>query len=254
MRVFVINLEDAVGRRAAIEQQLCGLQLDHEFMPAVRGAAIPSHEWGRHYDHVRFERIYGRRIRPGELGCALSHLAVYRAVVEQDLACCLVLEDDAWLNPNLPALLDAIVARYRSDDPVLLLLSGATSVRGAGYDRLWSGYVVSVATVAFGAHAYVVSNAAARRLLDTLYPVRHVAECWTWLYRHAHVRVLALRPTAVTLDLSGESSIATDIPVPQDARSRLAGLSRTLRRRLWRLVDEAQAVKDRALRSLSRQA
>jgi glycosyl transferase family 25 len=251
VRCFVINLEDEVGRRTAIERQLRDLRLSHEIMPAIRGSTIPSHEWARYYDHVRFERIYGRRIRPGELGCALSHLAVYRAVVERDLPFCFVLEDDAWLNPNVPALLQAIEARYRSDDPVLLLLSGATSVRGAAYDRLWSGYVVSVATAAFGAHAYVVSNAAARRLLDALHPVRHVADCWTWLHRHAHVRVLALRPTAVTLDLSGESSIATDIPAPQDARTRLAGLGRTLCRRSWRLVDEVQAARGRAVRRLS---
>ncbi|MDU5695756.1 MAG: glycosyltransferase family 25 protein [Haemophilus parainfluenzae] len=57
------------------------------------------------FNPTKFEQHYGRNVTKGEIGCTLSHLAVYRQIVEDqnvmenDYA--LVCEDDALFNSNL---------------------------------------------------------------------------------------------------------------------------------------------------------
>jgi glycosyl transferase family 25 len=115
VHIFVINLPEDADRRRAIEGQLGRLGLSYEVLPAIKGAQLTPNERRRQYDEKWFVRNEGRPALPGELGCALSHLAAYRLVVARKIPYALILEDDAWLNPNLPQLLQAIEKKYHAD-------------------------------------------------------------------------------------------------------------------------------------------
>lgn len=247
MKTFVISLPDAHARRQSIRRQFDALEHDYEIVDAVRGRALTSEERGRLCDEQRFRRLVGRSITPGELGCALSHLDVYRRVIADRHEFALVLEDDAWLSPNVPELLRALERFLRPDRPELVLLSWADSVASRSALRLWSGYMLVPALSGIGSHAYVVTRSAAENLLERLFPVRNTADCWRWASRHGYVRLLAVTPPPACLDLAHGSDIAPDViqELGQMRPGIASSTARKFRRAWWRLADELEAAKDR---------
>jgi glycosyl transferase family 25 len=246
MQVFVINLPEDVERRCAIDEQLGRLGLTYEVLPATRGKLLSSEERRAGYDELRFVRNEGRPALPGELGCALSHIAAYRLIVDRRISHALILEDDAWLNPNVPQLLEAIEQKYRPEEKNVFLLTwvAAASARKGGF--LWSAYHLADAKSAWCAHGYVVANAAAEVLVETLYPVRHLADCWNWLRRHRVVNVMAVVPTCITADLSYGTQTSGELTEVLSRRSGLERLGHKLRRAYWRLTDHVSSVIRRA--------
>ena len=119
------SIEELQARIRALQEQL---ELEYDVFPAVRGNDLSQDELARHYDDKRFNRYEGRSVSSGELGCALSHIGIYKKIVRDDIPHALILEDDAWLNPNLPMILEAISENiepservYHDTDPVLYL-------------------------------------------------------------------------------------------------------------------------------------
>lgn len=242
MLVIVINLPKDVDRRQSIEKQLASLGLEYEVLPAISGAALSPEDRARAFDERRFVRNEGRRAQTGEIGCALSHIAAYRIIAERQIPFALILEDDAWLNPNVPELLSAVERKHRPDAKSILLLTWVASALPKRGAYLWSTYYVAGVRIAWCSHGYVVSRAAAEALLKSLYPVSHLADCWNWLRRHRVVDVSAIQPTCITADLSFETQ--TSKGVLQDAANNtFAGtLMRKTRRAIWRLIDHVSAL------------
>jgi len=237
MRIFVINLPEATARRESVERQLHGLGLCYEIIPAIRGNALSAEATVLNYDDTGFKRNVGRSANAGELGCALSHLAIYRIIIDQDISHALILEDDAWLNPNLPQLLQAIEQKYSPDQTNVFLLSWATAVSTNNLVTLWASYRVARVRSAVCTHGYVVSNAAASALIRALFPVRHIADCFAWLRRHRIVNLLAIIPNCITLDQSHESAITRCIPVQDAKRTVIKRLAYKVYRAWWLGVD-----------------
>ena len=79
---------------------------------------------GRSVQSNEVEQHYGRNVTKGEIGCTLSHLAVYRQIVEEqnvtenDYA--LVCEDDALFNANLSPNTTALLTEKCDADIVLI--------------------------------------------------------------------------------------------------------------------------------------
>jgi len=241
MKIFVVNLPENTARLVAIERQLQALNLAYEILPAIRGKSLTSEERQRDYDQRRGFRTYGRTLSSGELGCALSHIAIYRKVAESNITHALVLEDDAWLNPNIPQLLEAIEKQYTADQANIFLLSWASAVRQP-YRRIWAGYGLQPVRTAQCAHAYVISRSAATELLQVLYPVHIVADCWEWIIKHGVARVFALTPPAVTSDLSNDSDIGLELQEMISSWTLWYRTYRKVSRVWWKLMDEVIAV------------
>jgi glycosyl transferase family 25 len=72
MKVFVINLARSTERRASIEQQPSHLNLDDEITEAVDGSQLS------YSDIMREMRLLNYALSCGEVGCALSHIGIYR--------------------------------------------------------------------------------------------------------------------------------------------------------------------------------
>jgi glycosyl transferase family 25 len=241
LQIFVINLPEDIDRRRAIEGQLRNLALSYEVLPAVKGNLLSFEDKRRNYDESWFIRNEGRPALPGELGCALSHIATYRLIVERKIPHALILEDDAWLNPNLPQLLQAIEEKIAPGKKNVFLLTWFSAINSRKHISLWSSYRAAGVKSALCAHGYVVSNAAATALVKVLFPVRHLADCWNWLQRHRVVRVLAIFPTCITADLSYRTRTWGGLAEAVAKPSGFALLRHKLHRAFWRLVDHASA-------------
>jgi glycosyl transferase family 25 len=242
MHIFVVNLPEDVERCESIGNQLDRLNLTYEIFQAVRGANLTIKEKSKCYNEKWFIRNEGRPAKPGELGCALSHVGIYRLVVERGLPYALILEDDAWLNPNLPHLLNAIEQKFTPAQEKVFLLSWAKKISVSKMQTLWSSYRIVHVRSAFCTHAYVVTNKAAVKLLENLHPVQHMADCWGWLRKHRLVTLHAVIPPCITLDLSYESVITPQSTSIESRRSLVQNFLHKAYRAWWLGVDHVFAL------------
>lgn len=97
VRSFVISLQGS-KRRDVIGPALSRLQIPFEFFDGIDGRALSPDEMAAVYDG---SLRTNRQLSPAEVGCALSHLAVYKRIVSEGLDGAVVFEDDAILGPKL---------------------------------------------------------------------------------------------------------------------------------------------------------
>jgi hypothetical protein len=98
LRIFVILLACTAERRAAISAHLQALGLEYELVDGADGRALPARE------HAPLLAPSVTFSSPGVVGCYMSHMAVYRRLVETGVSAALVREGDAALNPAIVPL------------------------------------------------------------------------------------------------------------------------------------------------------
>src|SRR5262245_33225985 len=105
--VWVISLRRSAERRAYITSHLGRLGLPFELIDAVDGRALAPQELDASYSPQEALRHCGRGLTSGDIGCSLSHLALYRKQLDLGLDEVVVLEDDAVIEPALVEILHA---------------------------------------------------------------------------------------------------------------------------------------------------
>ena len=198
MKAFVINLRDDPERRAFMKAQLDRLGLDYEFFDAIEGARYRDDP--RWYDPKKSVAAVNRELRPGEVGCALSHAFVYKEVARRTLPCAFVLEDDAILSDDVPGVLERLEKGELRQGEIVFLercdyVLPFSSRRLIGKYRIATPILVKLGSTAQAA-GYVVSLEAARRIMDANIPVAFPADNWGF-YRG----LVAFRGVTPTLTL-----------------------------------------------------
>lgn len=102
---FVINLEKQEKRREIISKQLNALHIPFEIFPAVNGRLLTQEQISQLYDREKALKKGYYDLTLPEIGCALSHINIYKKIVSENIPYALILEDDAFLNPELPKVL-----------------------------------------------------------------------------------------------------------------------------------------------------
>ena len=155
MRIFLINLDRSPGRLAAMIAQFDALGLQAERLPAVEGNSID----------LSSDAFSG--LRPGEIGCFLSHREAWRRLAESGEELALVLEDDVRLSQNLPVALQA-AGKVDKGSRILKLDTSARSV-ALDVNMLAAGQRLSFARLCSehtGTAGYIISAEAAGELLE----------------------------------------------------------------------------------------
>jgi glycosyl transferase family 25 len=208
----------------------------HRFLDAVEGRKLTGAEKAQLYDDAAAQLAFGHSMSDPEIGCAVSHLAAYRAITNDRLSCAVVLEDDALLGHHFPAVVTRIAGMLDPSRPLAVLLSHVLRYSAWGglrvdkMHRLYRPYEV------YGAHAYMITLAGARAMLNAFPRVRTVADDWRYFRRSVPLQVLALVPYLV-----GTSTFAVDTQMGMGRleRERTTRISEPLLRRwskryVWR--------------------
>ena len=122
MNKYLISLDKDVQRRELFFAQPD--TADFAVFSAINTMQKEWEELAEVFNPTKFEQYYGRNVTKGEIGCTLSHLAVYRQIVEDqnvtenDYA--LVCEDDALFNANLSPNTTALLTEKCDADIVLI--------------------------------------------------------------------------------------------------------------------------------------
>lgn len=167
--VFVINLDRATARLAAMRAQLDRAGIAFTRVPAVEGAALrfPIPE----FSALSYKLLHGRRLVPAEVGCYLSHVECARRLLAGKASHALIFEDDAILPPDLTEILEAALAREGSWD--LLRLSSVNNGPKLRFAQITPTRHLAIAPFREkGAGAYVINRRAARWIVQRLLPMR----------------------------------------------------------------------------------
>lgn len=211
MKIFVISLKASYDRHAVMVEQMERLGLPFEFVDAVDGRQLSGDELAELYDRKWAYRQEGRHLTRGEIGCSLSHLRVYRKIVEDDIPFALVLEDDAWLTPSIVGVLEAIKEKITPEMKAVFLMQemgpGRLKNKGDSISIIDDLFVCREKDSAQWTHAYIVTNQASKSLTSALTPVTHTADSWGWLIRHKVVSVYGMNRTLSTQNMYDLKSI-----------------------------------------------
>ncbi|HZR51158.1 MAG TPA: glycosyltransferase family 25 protein [Streptosporangiaceae bacterium] len=209
MHAYVINLARSTDRRAHMVAELRNANLDYEFVDGIDGAELDLHDPAT-IDPALFDRS---QWPAGMAGCALSHLRIYQKMITDGLDTALVLEDDVTLPGDLNGLADALVEHlagaelvllnYDSKDSCKMSREGAVDLPGSR--RL----VLPIDIRQPGSSAgYVITREAAKRMSDSVLPVRVSPDDWWFFYREGALdRVRCVTPLPVAKSARFESTI-----------------------------------------------
>ncbi|MDD0823536.1 glycosyltransferase family 25 protein [Mannheimia sp. AT1] len=117
MKKYLISLERDQARRELFFAQ--PNTSDFNLFSAINTMQETDESLQARFDFNLFEQRYGRKATKGEIGCTLSHLAIYQQILVdeniKDEDYVLVCEDDALFTDNFQAKLDALLPYCEAD-------------------------------------------------------------------------------------------------------------------------------------------
>ena len=181
---IVISMKGEDKRRDMMDNHLKERGFTAEYFDAVDGRQMDVLS---HPDYLKSKRraAHGRDLKPGELGCMLSHRAAYQYILDQGYEHALLLEDDARVVPETLNVLSALIEKGISYDIIRLL--GSPKVMRSKQRMICPLYkdfhLTRMATTPGGAHATLISKAGAKKLVKETrkfaYPIDTVlGRCW----------------------------------------------------------------------------
>jgi glycosyl transferase, family 25 len=170
LKFVCISLPDSSARRDAMRLQFEKNAIDFRFFDACRVEG--DVEARADYDAKAVRRRYGRSLRSGEVGCYLSHLAVWRQLLaSSDEAWC-VLEDDVILANGFKAVTEELYAARSHWDVVRLM--GLFKSQQIPYCILPGGVqLMWMRRPPAGTQCYVITREAAQALVEHASRIRH---------------------------------------------------------------------------------
>ncbi|MEG0280599.1 MAG: glycosyltransferase family 25 protein [Morganella sp. (in: enterobacteria)] len=191
MNIFVINLKSDISRRKNIQDQADSLGLDIEFIDAVIGNDIS--------DKTLFEYIHDYpncKLTKGEIGCAFSHLLIYKKIINENITHALILEDDAIIGNNIHLALNEVACIDQYKKPNIYLLSKPHSYIE---NKKLKSIVFDIHPIqdACGAHGYIINNLAAKKMIQRMNPLKWECDMWGEFKFQKIVNIFCILPTII---------------------------------------------------------
>ncbi len=164
--IFIVSLKEAEARRAGMSAQMEKLGLLFKFFDAFDGRQTNVLAQDR-YNGARRLAFWGRHLDGGEWGCLMSHMNIYRHMLENNLPHAIILEDDALLDPNFKTVIENMLKIKTGCE--LIRFFGSPKVAGKKQRRiaeLSAGIWLSrLPSIHGGSHAYYITQDGARKML-----------------------------------------------------------------------------------------
>jgi glycosyl transferase family 25 len=168
---FVISSAKAPERRKSVETNFAALGLEPCFFEAIMGNELSKSELNT---ASKAEGL----LTLGEIGCALSHLAIYKELLKSSEPYVFVFEDDARLTPDFIANLPKIQAfMARQNEPTVLSLHRIKGRVHPVYHIGASKWIMHALGGSTG-HGYVINRQAAENILKAQTPIRFEIDAW----------------------------------------------------------------------------
>jgi glycosyl transferase family 25 len=158
---FAINVEKNTYRRDRVLAQREKSGLDIQLFKAITPNEID--QYPHRYSRDRALRFTGRELQKTELACALSHITLWRRLLDDpDHDCYLIMEDDVEIKTHLPSLIESLALA----GPFVVKFTGKKQRPMRKIHALSEG--LSLYLYAYGPldlACYLINKEAARRLV-----------------------------------------------------------------------------------------
>jgi GR25 family glycosyltransferase involved in LPS biosynthesis len=134
VNIFVINLKNSTDRLDRIKTQLNALGLPFSIVEAIDGNEVYSNK--SCINPFLFRLSQKRKCRRGEIGCAESHRKAWTEVVKHSDQYSLILEDDAFLPPDLAEFLETFEEKNDKLDIINLCSTGSYKINNERIQEL----------------------------------------------------------------------------------------------------------------------
>lgn len=171
--IWILNLERSGDRREFMERQLNDLNWRFEIVPAVDSKYLGSEDL-KYYSAQEAMKTIQREMKPGEIGCALSHAKLWERIVAEDIEEVLILEDDVTIKSELLEILERR-SRFPEDWE---FINFRTDVRKIPFGPpVYTEYrICHFQSYANRTCAYFINTKGAKKLRDHVYPIRWAAD------------------------------------------------------------------------------
>ena len=169
--VFVINMAGNTTRMDRAAAELDRLAIPFSRFEAVDGRALPAAELARVYDPVANVARSRHPMIGGEIGCYLSHVALWEMIAAGEVEGGIILEDDFAAADDLAQVLD-VIARDPGDWEIAKLFSARKRQKLLAPRPLVQGRAIAVPyKVPNTTLGYAIRRDAAARLAARALPV-----------------------------------------------------------------------------------
>lgn len=170
---------------------MSSLSLDYEIIEAVDGSQL-SYE-----DILQKTKVLNFAVSCGEIGCALSHINIYKKIIAQNIPHALILEDDALISSETIEVMNKLEELNTSLPTVTLLTEISQRLREPLHNTKGENHSIYKVLEAACSHGYVVNHRAAVQLANFLFPVWMVADRWHILREYSVCNLQAVVPPVI---------------------------------------------------------
>lgn len=223
--VFILSLPDATARRERTARHHQRLGIAFTILDGVDGRTMSEAERAA-------ALAPGVNLTPSEVGCHLSHVRAWEAIVESGAPCGIVLEDDGLIDRRFVPLLSAGLPTDRFDY-LFLDVDAHNELGPVAYDRgdglaLGRGFrAFTLSDGGEGAHAYAITREEAQRRLRDAVPLRGPADIYHVLPYRPRMRALVapkgawVAPTSLVSSINDRAESLDRVPLKALRRSAL---------------------------------
>lgn len=187
MKIFVINLDRDEERLKFAQEQAEKNGFSFERVAGVFAKEMSASELKKDVNYLRFTLRMGKRPGLGEIGCALSHIKIYRKMVEENIPYACILEDDIFILDHFKEQLEKLGAWFNQDKPFVVRLN--MPVKNSESNE------IAIRNHAdYSACSYCLNLAAANALLKDNYPLHTFADDWPNWDKHKVIELYNSNP------------------------------------------------------------
>ena len=175
--ILVINLARSKERRVYMQEQLDAFGVCYEFYPAVDGNALTPQQRAHYSEEESIHHYYA--LPDVEIGCALSHLQIYKKMVAEDIAELLILEDDVVIKKGFFSVIFQRAQWAPANWKILHFSTWDIRLNTFPYyfiDTQKRYRLYRYINVYKGAFCYIVNNVTAQWLIKKGYPIHLAAD------------------------------------------------------------------------------
>jgi glycosyl transferase family 25 len=205
--VFVINLDKSTERMAKISKRLDELKVPFERVSAVYGADLSQEEIDKYYCPELNKKNYRRPLGLGEIGCYMSHLKVWQAIVDRKISCAIILEDDIQLGEDFK-LISGHLNTYSSDFDMVKLYAKKSNPKILTSTPITQKHHLCVLRkIPIATPAQLVSHAGAKKLISSCSKFGRPVDVDIQHWWEADLKIFTTIPSVVTPIVGGASDI-----------------------------------------------
>lgn len=194
MKTFVVNLKRSLDRRKYMQTLLKDFPYPWEFFEAVDGREIKN--LNEVYNEKKAIHFYGKALTRGEVGCALSHLGIYKKMIDENIDKALILEDDIILEKNFLELITMLNKKKLHNDVILLGQSDDKAIIKFFGEKITDKYkLLQVVHSGYGTYAYMIDIEAAKKIIKFNTPIKRTADAWAFFSKF--INIYAVEPNLV---------------------------------------------------------